>query len=222
MKCACLLLSLVFAFRYAAAEGPLKHVDVFSSGTNGYFGYRIPAIETAPDGSLLAFAEGRKHSLADPGFGKQEIDLVMKRSTNGGLTWSAMQIIEAPGQFWSAANPTTLTDRQTGRVWLFYLRCKPGRSTETARPGTDDNQVLARWSTNNGASWSGPIDLTTVSRDMADSKWKSSVIGPGGAIQDQKGRLLAPVWKVLPMGNFVIYCYYLIDTFRSNEWRQRL
>src|SRR6266852_6349414 len=62
--------------------------DVFVSGHDGYFAYRIPAIETAPDGSLLAFAEARKYHLNDPGSDKQDIDLVMKRSTDGGRTWS--------------------------------------------------------------------------------------------------------------------------------------
>jgi sialidase-1 len=187
------------------AASELKHVNVFTAGQNGYFAYRIPAIQLAPDGSLVAFAEGRKYNLSDPGFGKQEIHLVMKRSSDGGASWSAMKIIERPGEFWSAANPATLADRQTGRVWLFYLRCKPQRNTETARPGTDDNQVLARWSGDNGSTWSEPMDLTGISRDMVDPAWKSSVVGPGGAIQDRTGRLIAPVWKLLPWGNLVIY-----------------
>ena len=122
------------------------HVDVFVSGTEGYFAYRIPAIETAPDGSLLAFAEARKYNLDDPGFGKQDIDLVLRRSTDNGQTWSPMVVIEDPGELWSAANPTTVVDRQTGRVGLFYMRCKPERNTGTARPGTDDSQILLRWS----------------------------------------------------------------------------
>jgi sialidase-1 len=180
-------------------------VDVYVSGTHGYHGYRIPAIETAPDGSLLAFAEARKYSLADPGFGKQDIDLVLRRSTDGGKTWSAMKVIEDPGELWSAANPATIVDRQTGRVWLLYLRCKPGRNTETARPGTDDNQVLARTSDDNGVTWSEPVDLTRVSRAMDDRQWGSSVVGPGGAIQDRRGRLVAPVWRYKPFGVFAIY-----------------
>jgi sialidase-1 len=31
------------------------------------------------------------------------------------------------------------------------------------------------------------------------------VVGPGGAIQDKKGRLIAPAWKVAPFGVFTIY-----------------
>ncbi|MGQ9576577.1 MAG: sialidase family protein [Thermoguttaceae bacterium] len=189
----------------AAWAEPLLHVDVYVSGTQGYHSFRIPAIETAPDGSLLAFAEARKYSLADPGFGKQDIDLVLRRSTDGGKTWSAMTVIEDPGELWSAANPATVVDRPSGRIWLLYLRCKPERNTQTARPGTDDNQVLARTSEDNGVTWSEPIDLTRVSRDFGDPRWRTSVVGPGGAIQDRHGRLLAPVWRFEPFGVFLLY-----------------
>jgi sialidase-1 len=113
-------------------------------------------------------------------------------------------VIEDPGERWSAANPATLLDRATGRVWLLYLRCKPGRNTDTARPGTDDSQVIARTSDDHGATWSQPIDLTTASRDLADPKWRVSVVGPGGMIQDRHGRLLAAFWKFEPFGNFAL------------------
>ena len=51
-----------------AAAAPPASTDVFVEHTGGYFAYRIPAIETAPDGSLLAFAEARKYNLDDPGY----------------------------------------------------------------------------------------------------------------------------------------------------------
>jgi sialidase-1 len=188
----------------AIAETDLVHVDVFLSGQDGYHTYRIPAIETARDGSLLAFAEARKNNAGDPGTPKNDIDLVYKRSTDGGRTWSAMKVIEDPGELWSAANPATVVDRDTGRVWLLYLRCKPGRNTHAARPGTDDSQILARTSDDNGQSWSEPIDLTAVSRDMNDPQWHSSVAGPGGMIQDRKGRLIAAMWRYAPWSVFTI------------------
>jgi sialidase-1 len=188
-----------------AADLEIRNTDVFTSGQDGYHTYRIPAIETAPDGTLLAFAEARKYNAGDPGMDKNDIDLVMKRSTDGGLTWSAMRVIEDPGEQWSAANPSTVVDRANGRIWLFYLRAKPGRSTGTARPGTDDMQTLARTSDDNGLNWSEPIDLTGVARDLSDARWRSSAIGPGGAIQSREGRLIAPVWKVDPFGVLAIF-----------------
>jgi sialidase-1 len=186
-------------------SAPPESTDVFVERTGGYFAYRIPAIESAPDGSILAFAEARKYNLDDPGFGKQDIDLVFRRSRDGGKTWSMMKVIEDPGELWSAANPASVVDRTNGRVWLLYLRCKPGRNTDTARPGTDDSQVLARTSDDNGETWSGPIDLTRASRDFGDPKWRCSVVGPGGMIQDRRGRLLAACWRFEPFGNFALF-----------------
>ena len=207
MKCSCLLTLLLSVATVAAASARdvPEHVDVFVSGQDGYAGYRIPAIETAADGSLLAFAEARKHNLADPGGKGQEIDLVLKRSTDGGATWSAMQRIEHSGEFWSSANPATVVDRDNGRVWLFYLRCKPQRGTFKARPGTDDAANLARFSDDNGQTWSEPIDQTAVARDMDDAQWRISVPGPGGAIQDRTGRLIVPMWKFAPWNGFAMF-----------------
>jgi sialidase-1 len=211
------MLSVLVLAGLARAEPEITHVDVFVSGTDGYHSYRIPAIEAAADGSLVAFCEARKHSLADPGFGKQDIDLVAKRSTDGGRSWSAMQVIEDPGELWSAANPATVVDRQSGRLWLFYIRSKPERSTRTARPGTGDMQQLARWSDDHGASWSEPIDLTEVARDMADPNWRASVIGPGGPVQLRTGRLIAPVWKVAPSAVFAVYSDDRGETWHRGE-----
>jgi len=189
----------------ATAAAPPEGIDVFIERTGGYFAYRIPAIETAPDGSILAFAEARKYNLNDPGFDNQDIDLVFRRSSDGGKTWLPMKVIEDPGERWSAANPATLVDRTNGRVWLLYIRCKPGRNEDTARPGTDDSQVFARTSDDNGATWSEPIDLTRVSRDFDDPKWRLSCVGPGGMIQDRHGRLVAPFYKHEPFGTFALY-----------------
>jgi len=186
------------------AESLLTNTDVFVSGQDGYQMYRIPAVEAAADGSLIAFAEARKYGGADPGFGKQDIDLVYKRSTDNGATWSPMVVLEDPGELWSAANPATVLDRSNGRLWVFYLRSKPERSTDTARPGTDDMQTQARWSDTHGATWSEPIDLTAVARDMADPAWRASVPGPGGAIQTQSGRLIVALWK-MPYATLTIY-----------------
>lgn len=197
-----LLLALTQAARSAVAP-LLAHTDVFISGKDGYHTYRIPAIETAPDGSLIAFAEARKYNADDPGYGRQDIDLVFKRSTNGGAAWSPMTVLENPGELWSAANPSTLVDRTNNRVWVFYLRSRPGCSTSTSRPGTDDFQTHARWSDDHGLTWSEPLDLTTVARDLADTTWRASVPGPGGAIQTRTGRLLVPMWKS-PYANFAL------------------
>ena len=67
----------------------MEFVPVFTAGTDGYKSYRIPAIVALPGGDLLAFAEGRVYGSADFG----DINIVMKRSSDKGKTWGAMQIV---------------------------------------------------------------------------------------------------------------------------------
>jgi len=188
----------------ARAEALPTPIDVYVSGQDGYHAFRIPALEVAPDGSLVAVAEARKYTSADPGMGKQEIDLVCKRSTDDGATWSPMAVIEHAGPLWAAANPATLVDRDTGKLWVFYMRAKPACSTESARPGTDDLATLARWSADSGKTWSGPVDLTAAARDMNDKTWRSSTTGPGGALQTRSGRLVVALWK-MPFADLAMF-----------------
>jgi sialidase-1 len=116
--------------------------------------------------------------------------LVYKRSSDDGATWSALKVLDDPGDGWSASNPTPLTDRDTRRVWILYNRWEPGHGTASSRPGTSNNQTWARYSDNNGETWSAPVDLTRSARDF--ETWGAMFLGPGGAIQTRNGRLLVP------------------------------
>ena len=183
---ACLALLLLPAI--VSAEPLFTGVDVFTAGTQGYHTFRIPAIVTAPDGSLIAFAEGRKENSHDPGGG--DIDLVAKRSSDQGATWSSLVVLDDPGEGWSASNPTPVTDRDTGRVWILYNRWEPAFGTERSQPGTSNNQTWARYSEDNGKTWSDARDLTRAARDY--DHWGAMFLGPGGAIQTRGGRLVIP------------------------------
>lgn len=172
----------------AFAQPRWTHTDVFTAGTEGYHSFRIPAIVTAAGGALVAFAEGRKENRSDPGGG--DIDLVFKRSTDGGITWSPLRILDDPGERWAASNPTPVLDRQRRRLWILFNRWEPGHGTATSRPGTANNQTWVRWSDDEGETWSEAVDLTRVARDY--DHWGAIFLGPGGAIQTRSGRLIVP------------------------------
>ena len=90
------------------------HWMLFKSGDGHYHTYRIPALVKTTQGTLLAFAEGRKNSQADHG----DIDIVCKRSEDNGKTWSKMQILQDDGGH-TIGNPCPLVDRETGRIFLL-------------------------------------------------------------------------------------------------------
>lgn len=151
--------------------------DLFVSGEGGYHTYRIPSLIVTRQGSLLAFSEGRKNNRRDHG----DIDLLIKRSTDGGQTWSDQRIVYEEGgtEEITIGNPCPVVDQETGTIWLPFCR--------------DNKDILVTKSTDDGVTWSDPVDITA---DVKKPDWTWVATGPGIGIQlDQgpyKGRLLIP------------------------------
>ena len=64
------------------------HSYPFLPRDNGSRVYRIPAMIVAEDGSIVVAADKRYQSHTDIGNGGHVIDIVVRRSTDGGRTWS--------------------------------------------------------------------------------------------------------------------------------------
>ncbi len=164
--------------------------DVFLSGTDGYHTYRIPALVPTRDGTLLAFCEGRKDSRSDAG----DIDLLVKRSEDGGKTWSRQQVVWDDGAN-TCGNPCPVVDRTTGVIWL-PLTWNHGQDTEKqikANTGQDTRRVFITHSDDNGLTWAKPREITA---EVKRPEWRWYATGPGVGIQlaqgPWKGRLLVP------------------------------
>jgi sialidase-1 len=162
--------------------GPLPQVDVFRAGEGGYKSYRIPALIATKKGTLLAFCEGRKNSASDTG----DIDLLLRRSFDGGTTWGPVQKIADMGED-TIGNPTPVVERKTGAVILLLTR-NPGAVAER-QVGTRDRTVWTTRSTDDGATWTEPADITAQVK-RADWTWYAT--GPGNGIQLRSGRLVIP------------------------------
>jgi sialidase-1 len=168
----------------------LRQTDIFVDGTDGYFAYRIPSLLVTKTGVLLAFCEGRKRNRADAG----DIDLLLKRSTDGGKTWRAQTVVWEDGTN-TCGNPCPVMDDATGTIWLFMTH-NPGdaREARIARnPGAALRTVWLARSTDDGQTWSKPIELT---KSVKLPKWGWYATGPGVGIQirhgPRAGRLVIP------------------------------
>ncbi|WP_309123476.1 exo-alpha-sialidase [Paenibacillus sp.] len=167
-----------------------RNIDLFVSGTEGYHTFRIPSVLTTAAGTLLAFAEGRVNGASDTG----DIDLVLKRSFDGGRTWQPLQVVCDAGPD-TCGNPTPVQDESTGRLWLFMTR-NYGEDTITEINNGTSRGVRTIWSAysdDDGATWSEPVDRFAEVQSP-DTRWDAT--GPGIGIQlrhgPARGRLVIP------------------------------
>lgn len=120
-------LSWIVAFAFGtpcwAADG---HLLLFESGGEGYPRYRIPSLVVTNSGTLLAVCEGR----ADGGGLTGNVDLVCKRSTDSGKTWSGLKLVADRGED-TVGNQSVLVDRETGVIWIAHT-ISPGEHLEDA------------------------------------------------------------------------------------------
>ncbi|MGA5560464.1 exo-alpha-sialidase [Streptomyces platensis] len=146
----------------------------------GYYCFRIPAVVQSTRGTLLAFAEGRRHDCGDAG----DIDLVLKRSTDGGRTWGPLQVINH-GNGDTHGNPAPIVDRRTGRIVLAETYNK-GRTDGLSCDVPCDRTPHLQYSDDDGATWSTPRDLTAGIRPPQWNSWYAT--GPVHGIQLTRGR----------------------------------
>lgn len=169
----------------AAAASPTEQV-VFVSGRDGYHTCRIPSLIVTKKGTLLAFCEGRKRGRGDAG----DIDLLLKRSIDGGTTWSKTQIVWDDGSN-TCGNPCPVIDQTTGAIWLL-LTHNLGSDTEAMIVNGTSKGTRTAWATrsdDDGLTWSRPVDITN---NVKKNDWTWYATGPGVGIQMKSGRLVVP------------------------------
>lgn len=173
----------------------------FRAGTEGYASYRIPAVVLTHAGTLLAFAEGRADSSADYG----RIDLVLKRSADGGRTWGALQLVARNGDG-TAGNPAPVVlggGPRGVRVLLVHIRSAASATEDRIRRGevsaADGRRVWLTYSDDDGASWSEAREITASTKRP---EWRWYATTPGHALRlrygAHAGRIVVPANHSLP------------------------
>ncbi|MBJ6366578.1 sialidase family protein [Snuella sedimenti] len=163
---------------------------LFVPWEEGYACFRIPSVVTTNRGAVLAFCEARKLGCSDTG----DIDLVMKKSVDNGLTWSPLRVI------WNdndnvCGNPAPVVDAETGNVHLLATWNNGEDHESEIINGTsiDSRTVFQLTSSDEGETWTQPKDITA---NVKQDNWSWYATGPVHGIQLKKGvnkgRLVIP------------------------------
>ncbi|MFF7467790.1 exo-alpha-sialidase [Streptomyces sp. NPDC008092] len=164
----------------------------YVSGAGGYVSYRIPAVVRSRGGTLLAFAEGRVDGRADHG----DIDVVLRRSWDGGCTWGRLQVVAA-GDGNTRGNPSPVVDPRTGNI-VLVTSYHSGDVTEAQilrgeATGALGRRVFVQTSEDDGRSFSAPREITSAVKRPG---WRWYATGPGHAVAltrgEHAGRLVVP------------------------------
>jgi len=131
-------------------------------------------IKIKPSGDILLICEGRKLSSSDHGWN----DLVMKKSSDNGATWTEMKVIYSeskPGENVCIGNPSPIAVNSIpGKVVLVACR--------------DNKEVIVLTTLDSGATWGKPRE---ISKQVMQSNWSWVATGPPQGLElSEGGRLL--------------------------------
>ena len=157
---------------------------------------------------LLAFAEGRQ------GGDHSENDIILKRSEDGGATWSPVQVVNEVGTL-SLNNPQAVV-LDSGRVLLMYQQSKLGEFKAKPGFGEDSYATFTQFSDDEGKTWSEPDDVTGQTKRAEHVTSVASGPGVGIVLRrgKHKGRILMP-FNQGPFGDWRVYAAYSDDNGES-------
>jgi len=174
--------------------------------------FRIPGLVTTNKGTLIAVYDNRYNNSKDL---QEDIDIGMSRSTDGGQTWQPMRVIMDMGEYGGRSqrlngtgDPCILFDDKTNTIWVAALWMSGATEKDmlwwASKPGMkpeETGQFMVVKSTDDGLTWSQPINLTSQIKDPA---WQLLLQGPGRGITMTDGTLVFPAQFKADLGTKAI------------------
>lgn len=152
---------------------------LFEARTGGYHTCRIPGLLVARDNTVLVTAEARPGTGGDYDFN----DVLLRRSTDGGLTFSPPERIVDHRDYGEGpvSNFVMISDQRDGAIHALFCH--------------DYARVFAMVSRDSGRTFSDPVEITRVLEPLRSVyPWRVVATGPGHGLQLRQGRMIVPVW----------------------------
>ncbi len=178
-----LILMAFFAANLWAQNSDVFTKTLITTGDYDSKWYRIPAIETAADGSLVAVFDKRYSKRDDLPF---PISLVCMRSTDNGRTWSEPTFVAERSDDHTYGDAALVLDKETNELFCMYVG---DQGFFQSNPTSGRAVIYYSKSRDNGLTWTAPTSINDfVYADHSD--WYAAFAASGGALQMENGRLM--------------------------------
>ena len=195
----------------------LARTTLLRPGDYNSSNYRIPAVITAKDGSIVAFTDKRKYNNTDL---PEDIDIICNRSTDGGHTWSEpYTVAQGTGRFKGYGDAALVHSKDENGLLAVFVG---GQGLWTSTPSEPQNSYMVR-SFDNGQTWTEPEVIThfIYGKDCADSKrknWYASFFGSGNGLLTSTGRIMFVAAIRESGSNYTLYNYVVYSDDNGETW----
>ena len=167
----------------------LAHTLLLQPGDYNSMNYRIPAVITAKDGSIVAVTDKRKYNEGDL---PEDIDIICNRSTDGGHTWSEPYTIALGTGVNHGFGDCALAWSNDDNGLIAGFVGGPGLWYST--PSNPIRTYICK-SYDNGQTWTEPEDITHfIFGDNCiipeQRTWRASFFGSGNGLRTSTGRIM--------------------------------
>ncbi|MBR4391404.1 MAG: exo-alpha-sialidase [Bacteroidales bacterium] len=167
----------------------LARTLIYQPGDYSSANYRIPAVITAKDGSIVAITDKRKYNEGDL---PEDIDIVCNRSTDGGHTWSEPYTIALGTGVNHGYGDCAVAWSNDDNGLIAGFVGGPGLWYST--PTNPIRSYISK-SYDNGLTWSEPKDITDYIFGAncivpEHQTWRASFFGSGNGLRTSTGRIM--------------------------------
>ena len=174
----------------ATREILLARKLLYAPGDHGSKNYRIPAIVTAKDGSLVVGTDKRKNNQGDL---PEDIDVLINRSTNNGVDWSEpITIAQGTGRGAGFGDVGLVRTAEENGLLAIYVG--GDGFFEPQSSNSKKQRIYVSKSSDNGVSWGSKVEITDqlygpTCSVASRQGWQAAFVSSGAGLLTRDGTI---------------------------------